>query len=56
MTQEEKRSILKIGNYSKQVFKLDKNFHVYVHGKKEMLDVDQDENGKYLKLYFNEIK
>ena len=56
MSQEEKDSILKLGTFSKCVFKLDKNFHVYVHGKKDMLDVDQDKKGKYLKLYFNEIR
>ena len=56
MPQEEKDSILKLDTFTNRVFKLDKNFHVYVHGKKDMLDVDQDKKGKYLKLYFNEIK
>ena len=56
MPEKEKQSILKIGTYNKSAFMLDKNFHVYVHGKTEMLDAEKDEKGKYLKLYFNEIK
>jgi len=42
--------------YFKNILKLDRNFHVYVHGSKDKLNVERDENGNYLKLYFKEIK
>jgi hypothetical protein len=39
----------------KSVIKLDKNFHVYIHGNREQLEKGTDENGrKYYKLYFKE--
>jgi hypothetical protein len=40
----------------KSVLKLDKNFHVYVHGNKEMIERCYDEERKmnYYKLYFRE--
>ncbi|MBL4830696.1 MAG: hypothetical protein JKY55_12545 [Aliivibrio sp.] len=56
MTQKEKEQILFVNGNHKAVFKLDKNFHLYVHGKKDMMDIEEDEKGKYLKLYFDEIK
>lgn len=41
------------GNY-KGVIKLDKNFHIYVHGDRNMIESGTDENGrKYYKLYFD---
>ncbi len=40
----------------KSVLKLDKNFHVYVHGKRENMSVEQDKIGTYLKIYFKTIK
>ncbi|GEM_PF-5056308 len=42
--------------FFRSVIKLDNNFHVYVHGKKELLAVEKDSNGTYLKLYFKQIK
>lgn len=41
----------------KSILKLDKNFSVYIHGDKEMIERGVDENGrKYYKLYFeNEL-
>lgn len=37
----------------KSVLKLDKNFHVYIHGNRELLEQGEDENGrKYYKLYY----
>jgi hypothetical protein len=56
MTQDEKKKILNIGWHQKTVFKLDHNFHVYVHGGKSKIDVDEDAKGKYLKLYFEKIR
>ncbi len=39
----------------KSVLKLDKNFSVYIHGNKEMIEKGVDESGrKYYKLYFDE--
>ncbi len=38
----------------KSVIKLDKNFHIYVHGDRKMLETGQDEKGKYYRLYFEE--
>lgn len=36
----------------KSVIKLDKNFHIYVHGDRKMIETGQDEKGKYYRLYF----
>ncbi len=38
----------------KSVIKLDKNFHIYVHGDRKKLETGQDEKGKYYRLYFEE--
>lgn len=40
----------------KSIIKLDKNFSIYVHGDRKMIDQGQDENGKYYRLYFEEEK
>lgn len=37
----------------KSVLKLDKNFHIYIHGNREMIEQGIDENGrKYYKIYY----
>jgi len=40
----------------KTVLKLDKNFHVYIHGRRDLIEKGYDEmSGKhYYKLYFEE--
>ena len=39
----------------KSVLKLDKNFHVYIHGDKSLIEKGQEKNGrKYYKLYYDE--
>src|SRR5690606_20633728 len=40
----------------KSVLKLDKNFHVYVHGKRELMEkgYDEEKGMNYYTLYFNE--
>ena len=39
----------------KSVLKLDKNFHIYIHGKRELIEKGVDENGrKFYKIYFEE--
>ncbi|MCC2590879.1 nucleoid-associated protein [Chryseobacterium sp. MFBS3-17] len=40
----------------KSVIKLDKNFHIYVHGDRKMIETGQDEKGKYYRLYYEEEK
>jgi hypothetical protein len=41
----------------KSVLKLDKNFHIYIHGNRDLIEQGIDENGrKYYKIYYeNEI-
>lgn len=38
----------------KSVIKLDKNFHIYVHGDREKIEQGEDDKGKFYKIYFNE--
>ncbi|SFJ03810.1 hypothetical protein SAMN05421638_1966 [Kaistella treverensis] len=38
----------------KSIIKLDKNFHIYVHGDRKMIEQGSDERGKYYRLYFDE--
>jgi hypothetical protein len=40
----------------KSVLKLDKNFHIYIHGNKELIEKGYDENMKmnYYKVYFQD--
>jgi len=37
------------------VLKLDKNFHIYIHGNKELIERGTDPDGrKYYKIYFEQ--
>lgn len=48
-----KQAVKKQQKNFKSVIKLDKNFHIYVHGNKDMIENGTDENGKrYYKLYY----
>ena len=38
----------------KSIIKLDKNFHIYVHGDKKMIENGEDSKGKFYKVYYNE--
>ena len=40
----------------KSILKLDKNFHIYIHGSKEMIErgFDEEKNLNYYKVYFRE--
>lgn len=38
----------------KSVIKLDKNFHIYVHGDRSKIEVGEDHRGKYYKMYYDE--
>jgi hypothetical protein len=48
-----KAAVKKSAKDFKSVLKLDKNFHVYIHGDRQMIERGTDEDGrKYYKLYF----
>lgn len=49
-------AVKKMSRGFKSVIKLDKNFHIYVHGDRKLLETGQDEKGKYYRLYFEEEK
>lgn len=49
-------AVKKNQRYFKSVIKLDKNFHIYVHGDRKKIETGQDEKGKYYRLYFEEEK
>lgn len=38
----------------KSVIKLDKNFHIYVHGDRNLIEQGEDDKGKYYKVYYKE--
>lgn len=38
----------------KSVIKLDKNFHIYVHGNRNLIEQGEDEKGRYYKVYYTE--
>ena len=38
----------------KSIIKLDKNFHIYVHGNSDLIQQGADENGKFYKIYYKE--
>ena len=44
-TEEKKGSV--------SVIRLDKNFHVYVHGSKSLLETGEDEKGKFMILRYD---
>lgn len=49
------QAVKKQAKVFKSVLKLDKNFHIYIHGNKELIERGVDENGrKFYKLYFTE--
>lgn len=50
------QAVKKQQRFFKSVIKLDKNFHIYVHGDRKMIETGQDEKGKYYRLYFEEEK
>ena len=38
----------------KSVIKLDKNFHIYIHGDRNLIEQGEDNKGKYYKVYYQE--
>jgi len=51
------QAVKKQARVFKSVLKLDKNFHIYIHGNRELIEQGIDENGrKYYKIYYeNEV-
>ncbi|PID88023.1 MAG: hypothetical protein CSB06_02865 [Bacteroidia bacterium] len=50
-----KQAVKKQARIFKSVLKLDKNFHIYIHGDREMIEQGIDSDGrKFYKLYYNE--
>lgn len=48
------QAVKKQARVFKSVLKLDKNFHVYIHGNRNLIEKGEDENGrKYYKLYYD---
>lgn len=46
-------AVKKTQRHFKSIIKLDKNFHIYIHGDRQMIDQGQNEKGKYYMLYFD---
>ncbi|WP_419870179.1 nucleoid-associated protein [Chryseobacterium sp. CT-SW4] len=46
-------AVKKQQRHFKSIIKLDKNFHIYIHGDRKMIDQGQDEKGKFYILYFD---
>jgi hypothetical protein len=38
----------------KSVIKLDKNFHIYIHGDRNLIEQGEDTKGKFYKVYYQE--
>lgn len=45
-------AVKKSAKFFKSIIKLDKNFHIYIHGNKDKIENGEDEGGKYYKLYY----
>lgn len=49
------QAVKKQARVFKSVLKLDKNFHIYIHGNKDLIEQGVDKDGrKYYKIYFEE--
>ncbi|OBW40829.1 37-kD nucleoid-associated bacterial protein [Chryseobacterium sp. MOF25P] len=45
-------AVKKSQKHFKSIIKLDKNFHLYIHGDKKLLEKGTDEKGNFYKVYF----
>ncbi|MGP2570590.1 nucleoid-associated protein [Ornithobacterium rhinotracheale] len=52
----DKTAVRKQNRLFKSVIKLDKDFHIYVHGDRKKISREEDSKGKYYKIYFEEEK
>jgi hypothetical protein len=51
------QAVKKQARIFKSVLKLDKNFHIYIHGNRNLIEKGVDDNGKkYYKIYYEEEK
>jgi hypothetical protein len=49
------QAVKKQARVFKSVLKLDRNFHIYIHGSRELIEQGIDENGrKFYKIYYEE--
>jgi len=49
------KAVKKQARAFKSVLKLDKNFHIYIHGNRDLIEQGVDSNGrKYYKIYYEE--
>jgi hypothetical protein len=49
------QAVKKQARIFKSVLKLDKNFHIYIHGNRDLIEKGTDENGKkYYKIFYTE--
>jgi hypothetical protein len=47
------QAVKKQSRFFKSILKLDKNFHVYIHGNKDLIEKGVDNDGrKYYKIYY----
>ncbi|GEN74109.1 hypothetical protein CLA01_41810 [Chryseobacterium lathyri] len=46
-------AVKKMQKHFKGIIKLDKNFHIYIHGDRNKLEQGQDDKGKFYQLYFD---
>jgi len=52
-----KQAVKKQARVFKSVLKLDKNFHIYIHGNRDLIEQGVDNNGrKFYKIYYEEEK
>ena len=49
------QAVKKQARVFKTVLKLDKNFHIYIHGNRDLIEQGVEKDGrKFYKIYFNE--
>lgn len=48
------KAVKKQTRHYKSIIKLDKNFHIYVHGDRSKIEQSEDSHGKFYKIYFQE--
>lgn len=50
----EEKAVKKQKKHFKSVIKLDKNFHIYIHGDRSKIENGEDSKGKFYKVYYGE--
>lgn len=50
------QAVKKSQRHFKSVIQLDKNFHIYVHGDRKLLEQGNDDKGKFYKVYYEDEK